>query len=248
MTHDKFSLAGLPLNYASKETIVSSLMNLVGKRRGPALVTYLNAQTFNCYQSNKEHIRLLNNFDFIYADGLGIVLAARLWGIKLPGRLTAKDFFNEFCAATEKKGLSLYLLGAKTAVINKAAKNLKKLFPALKIVGWHDGYFNSKEENKLIGDIHKLKPDFLIVGLGSPKQEEWLVTHANRLKIKVGWCVGGLFDFISGTKPVCPRWLGDLGGEWLFRLMTEPGRLWKRYLIGIPQFCLTVIKLKVKSL
>ena len=100
------------------------------------------------------------------------------------------------------------------------------------------------QEKSILNRINRLKPDFLIVNMGSPKQELWLAKNLPQLKIKVGWCVGGLFNYIAGIVPSCPKYFGDLGFEWLFRLAVEPKRLWKRYLIEGPKFILMILKLK----
>ncbi|MBU3956749.1 WecB/TagA/CpsF family glycosyltransferase [Patescibacteria group bacterium] len=241
-------LADLPVDYLSLKTVSPRLIRLAeSKRKKPYLVTYLNAHNFNLASKNNTYKEILKKADLVYADGWGVVWAARLSGSQLPGRLTTKDFFEGFCRMAEKEKLSLFFLGGKEKVVNKMVKILKDKFPQIKIKGWQNGYFNGKEEKRISARINQLSPDFLIVGMGSPTQELWLAKNLSQLKIKVGWCVGGLFDFISEEKPRCPKWLGDLGFEWLFRLLTEPKRLWRRYLIGGPEFLSRVIRLKSRQ-
>jgi len=239
----------IPINFSSISTISQQLINLSKvKRKIPFLVTYLNAYNLTLALKDADYAQLLNSFDFIYADGWGVILAARLFGIFLPGRLTAKDFFDQFCRLVVKEKKSLFFLGSKEETVKEMVNVLRKKFSQIRIKGWQNGYFLRKEEGLIIERINKLKPDFLIIGMGSPKQEEWLYKNLDKLNIKVGWCVGGLFDFLSGNKPSCPLWLGDLGFEWFFRLLTEPKRLWQRYLIGIPELFYRLIKLKIKKL
>lgn len=241
----KIYLAGLPLLPVSRETISDVLLNLAkGKRKKPFLVTYLNAYNFNLSFKNEKYRQVLKKADLVYADGWGVVLAARVFGDKLPGRLTAKDFFAEFCLKAVKEKLSLFFLGGEEKVVKKMVTLLSKKYPQLIIKGWQNGYFSSGDEKRILVEINRLKPDFLIINLGAPKQELWLAKNLSQLKIKVGWCVGGMFNFISGKTPCCPKWLGDLGFEWLFRLLTEPKRLGKRYLIGGPEFIFRIAKLK----
>lgn len=237
--------ADLPVNRVSLKTMVPTLIKLAKKPKDhPLFVTYLNAHCANLAFKNSKYRQILKKADLVYADGLGMVLAARLFGGRLPGRLTTKDFFDEFCQEAQKEGLTLYFLGGKRKVVEKMVKVLKERYPNLKILGCHHGFFRKSEEGELIRKINTQKPDFLLVGMGSPKQEIWLAENLSRLKIKVGWCVGGLFDFISGEKLRCPKWLGDLGFEWLFRLLTEPRRLWKRYLVELPAFGYTLLRLR----
>lgn len=239
-------LANLPINQLSLQTIVPKLVGLTKRmRKRPLFVTYINAHNFNLTFKDSVYRGILKRADVVYADGCGVVWAARLFGYHLLGRLTAKDFFEEFCRMAEKENLSLFFLGGKEKVVSKMVKILINNFPQIKIKGSQNGFFTKREEMAILSRINKLKPDFLIVGMGSPKQELWLAKNLPKLKIKVGWCVGGLFDFISGNKPRCPRWLGDLGFEWLFRLLTEPKRLWRRYLIGGPEFLYRIIRLKL---
>ncbi|MBL7159453.1 WecB/TagA/CpsF family glycosyltransferase [Candidatus Microgenomates bacterium] len=240
--------ADLPIDRVSIKTIVPELVGLVKEaRKRPYFVTYLNAHCANLALKNQKYRQILKKADLVYADGFGIVLAARVFGYKLPGRLTAKDFFDEFCKRAEREGNTIYFLGGERGVAEKMTKTLKEKYPRLKILGNHHGCFGKSDEKEIIRQVNILKPDFLLVGMGVPKQEQWLKKNLVHLKVKVGWCVGGLFDFVSGEKPKCPWWLGDLGFEWLFRLITEPKRLWKRYLIELPSFGYTLMRLKFKK-
>ena len=240
--------AGLPVDSVSIKEIAPELIRLAKNPKDqPYFVTYLNAHCANLALEDKKYRKILKQADLVYADGFGIVLAARLFGYKLQGRLTAKDFFDDFCQKVQKDGLSLYFLGAKKSIVDKITKVLKENHPDLKILGSHHGYFGKEQEKNIIEEINLLKPDFLLLGLGASKQEQWLKKNLIHLKVKVSWCVGGLFDFISEEKLRCPKWLGDLGFEWLFRLLTEPKRLWKRYLLELPLFGYTLVRLKFKK-
>jgi len=240
--------ANLPVDCVGLGSISSVLVGLAKRRRkNPFLVTYLNAHHFNLAQKSKEYYQILKRTDLVYADGWGIVLAVRLFGYKLPGRLTACDFFFDFCHLCQKEKISLFLLGGEKGIAQKTVKVLKKEFPHLRIKGWANGFFNKKEEKKLIKRINSARPDFLIVNMGAPRQEIWLDQNLPRLKVKVGWAVGGLFNYLAGRTPRVPYWIGKAGFEWLFRLLAEPKRLWQRYLIGLPLFALRVLKLRLKE-
>jgi N-acetylglucosaminyldiphosphoundecaprenol N-acetyl-beta-D-mannosaminyltransferase len=238
-------IGGLPLDNVSLESIPTVLVGLaLEKRKKPFLVTYLNAYHFNLAQKDEKYRRVLQEADLVYADGWGPVLAARFLGYRLPGRLTAYDFFFNFCRLCEKEGLSLFLLGGERGVACETVQELKARFSHLEIEGSYHGFFDRTEEKRLIRRINRLRPDFLLVNLGAPRQELWLNRNLPRLKVKVGWAVGGLFNYIGGMMPRAPYWLGKLGFEWLFRLVAEPKRLWQRYLFGLPVFVYTVVKLK----
>jgi N-acetylglucosaminyldiphosphoundecaprenol N-acetyl-beta-D-mannosaminyltransferase len=239
-------LSEIPVDIVSIKTIAGQLIGLVkNQKTTPCMVAYLNAHNFNLASKTKKLQRIFKKATLVYADGWGIVWAARILGGYLPGRLTAKDFFADFCQVAQKRGLKIFFLGGEQKVLDKMLGKLREKYPDLRIVGAASGYFNPQEEEVIIGRINRVRPDFLVVGMGTPKQEYWLAGNLDRLKVKVAWCVGGLFDFVSGSKPACPRLLGDLGFEWLFRLITEPKRLWRRYLPGGFEFLVNVVRIKI---
>lgn len=248
MTIDDNFIPKLPINKVSFENIVSKLISLIKeKRKRPKVVYYLNAFNANLYLKDKQFRSILNKADLVYADGWGPVLASKMLGFHIPARLTTADFFYDFCQEAEKKNFSLFFLGGKQEVIKRVVKNLKKKFVNLKILGFYHGFFKKIDSDKIINLINKKRPAFLIIGMGTPKQEEWLYQYLNKLEIKVGWCVGSLFEYMAQVKPKCPKVLGDLGLEWIFRLFVEPRRLWKRYLIDLPEFMGRILILKIKK-
>jgi N-acetylglucosaminyldiphosphoundecaprenol N-acetyl-beta-D-mannosaminyltransferase len=123
-------------------------------------------------------------------------------------------------------------------VAHGAAQQLKKTYPELDVVGSHHGYFEagSAHDDRVVEDINARRPSILLVGMGTPKQELWVQRNADRLDVDVLWTVGALFDVVSGKVPRAPGWLADNGLEWIFRLAIEPGRMWRRYLLGNPVF------------
>lgn len=201
-------------------------------------VMYLNAACSLLALKDRGYRTILNRADLVYADGFSIVLGARLWGTRLPGRMTGADFIADFCRAYAKHGISIYLLGAKDGVAEEAAVKLKEQAPGLKVVGTHHGYFDHFDCDAVIDEINRARPKILLVGFGAPYQEKWIERNADRLDVAVLWGVGGLFDFISGRTRRGPKWLLDNGMEWLCRLAVEPRRLWRRYLIGNTKFVL----------
>ncbi len=197
---------------------------------------YVNAACMLLAEDNNRYRETLNQADLVYADGTGVILGAKLWGHRLPGRSTAADFMPDFCMHFADKGLSIFLLGAERGVAAEAAGQLKKKIPGLRIAGTHHGYFTENRMENIISIINRSKADILLVGLGAPMQEFWMLKHADSLTPKILWGVGGLFDFLSGRTPRGPQWLLDNGFEWLCRLMAEPRRLWRRYIPGNVRF------------
>ena len=141
-----------------------------------------------------------------------------------------------------RRGWSIYLFGAAPGVAEKARERLLADFPMAKIVGADHGFCKTpEEESAVIGRINAAKPDILLVAMGVPKQEEWIVSHRAQLNCGIAIGVGGLFDFASGRIPRAPMWMRKLKIEWTYRLYNEPVRLFRRYVIGNPLFIWRVV-------
>jgi N-acetylglucosaminyldiphosphoundecaprenol N-acetyl-beta-D-mannosaminyltransferase len=211
-------------------------------------IFYLNVHTWNLVRDNPDLCRALREADVVYCDGYGIRLGAWILGESLPTRMTAGDFLGDVCRRYVADGRSIYILAGEEGVAESAARQLEKGFPQLKIVGFHHGYLNTEEEAaKVIDEIRRLGPDLLIVGMGSPQQELWIIRNLDTLNVKVGWAVGALFDFVIGKVPRAPQWLAAYGFEWLYRLMMEPRRLWRRYMVGNVRFLAAVLAARVRG-
>jgi len=229
------NLMGIRIDALDTMGLCRKVVDFAG-RKEQHTVMYVNADCMLIAQNNKQYQQVLNRGDLVYADGIGVVLGARLWGNRLPGRSTAADFFPDFCKTFADQGLRLYFLGGKPGVAHAAADRLMADIPGLMIVGTQHGYFKENETARVIAEINGAGPDIVIIGFGAPKQELWIRDHGEDLEASVLWGVGGLFDFLSGKTPRGPQWLLDCGFEWLCRLMAEPGRLWRRYLVGNTKF------------
>ena len=246
MTQNKIDLLGVKIDALSSHDLLESVVGYAedGKQH---TVMYVNADCMLIAQQNEPYRQILNSADIVYADGIGVVLGARLWGNRLDGRMTGADFMPRFCSQFASHGLGLYLLGARPGVADEAAKRLIEQVPGLEIVGTRHGYFGAEETRQVVKEINDCKPHILLVGLGVPTQERWIHDLRGELQVPVVWGVGGLFDFLSGRTRRGPQWLLDHGFEWLCRLVVEPRRLGRRYLIGIPQFLLRLLWCRLTS-
>ena len=211
-------------------------------------VHYANVYCVNIAGRDAEYREILNRADLVYCDGYGVVLGAKITGRTIPGRMTGADWvydLGEFC---QERGYSLYLLGSRPGVSEKAAERLRAIYPSLKISGVHHGYLTNDEGvSEAIRDVNSCRPDILLVGMGSPLQEKFIYHYRQRIEVPVCWSVGALFDFVAGVVPRAPNWMLDNGLEWLFRLLYEPRRMWDRYLIGNTAFLLKVIGVRMKG-
>jgi N-acetylglucosaminyldiphosphoundecaprenol N-acetyl-beta-D-mannosaminyltransferase len=209
-----------------------------GQRR--ALVLNANANLLNLAYRDPTLRGFLNRADVMVCDGVGVSLAARLLAGRSLGRITYADWMPRLARFAAERRLSMYFLGARPGVAERAARRLREGVPGLRVVGVHHGFFdkdaNSPENEAVIRGINALAPDLLVVGFGMPVQERWLMENRDRLDVGVVLTGGAVFDYVSGELRRGPRALTENGFEWLARLAIEPRRLWRRYLLGNPLF------------
>jgi N-acetylglucosaminyldiphosphoundecaprenol N-acetyl-beta-D-mannosaminyltransferase len=168
--------------------------------------------------------------DLLLADGQSIVWASRLLRRPLPERVAGIDIFEQLLAVAEKDGRSIYLLGAKPEVLETLVVRLGMRFPRLKIAGRHHGYFGEDEGAAIAADIRASGADMLFLGMVSPKKEIFLGSFAAQLNVPVLHGVGGSFDIVAGITKRAPLSWQRMGIEWLYRVLQEPRRMWRRYL------------------
>ena len=210
------------------------------------LITSGNVHAYNLAYQQAWLRSFINRAYVVRLDGAGVRLGAKILGFNTPPRMTWADFgwdLAEFAAANK---FSLFFLGGKPGVADKAAEKLKNKFPNLHIAGCHHGYFDktidSTQNKSVLERIKVTQPDMLLVGFGMPLQEKWILENENELATQVIFTVGAAFDYVSGRQKRPPAWMTDHGLEWLGRMLIEPKRLWKRYLVGNPLFLWRVLK------
>jgi N-acetylglucosaminyldiphosphoundecaprenol N-acetyl-beta-D-mannosaminyltransferase len=201
-------------------------------------VSYVNAHVLNQTFSNADLRRALQSSDLVYCDGYGVRLAAKLIGLPVPHRMTGADWIWGAAALCQESGRSIYLLGSEPGSSSNAAVALRRWYPRLDVEGTHHGYFEigSPHSERVLEHVAERRPDILLVGMGTPQQELWVDRYFQRIQAGVVWTVGALFDYLSGRTPRAPHWISDHGFEWIFRLVVEPRRMWRRYLLGNPAF------------
>lgn len=225
-----------------RETI--DLVDEYVRQKEPLHLMGVNADKINELNENERLKQIVNSCGIINADGASVIKASRYLGIPLPERVAGIDLMQSLIKLSEKKGYSVYLLGAKQEIVEKTAKVIKEQYPKLKLLGIHNGYFKESDWPEISRELKKLKPDFVFVGITSPMKEyliEFLQDDGND---SVFMGVGGSFDVISGSIPRAPKWMQNSGLEWLFRVIQEPHRLFKRYFVGNWIFIKAVAKEK----
>jgi len=210
------------------------------------LVLNVNAHCLNLCYRNRALRDSLNGADVVFCDGAGVMLAARMLGGRIPARITYAAWIWHLADFAAAEGFSLYFLGARPGVAQEAARRLRERYPGLRIVGVRHGYFDhsagSAENEAVLEEINAAAPDILLVGLGMPLQEIWLTENRHKLDAGVALACGAAFDYASRRVRRGPRILTESGFEWLVRLLSEPRRLWRRYLLGNPLFLLRVLR------
>jgi N-acetylglucosaminyldiphosphoundecaprenol N-acetyl-beta-D-mannosaminyltransferase len=194
----------------------------------------------------------LNSTDLVLPDGMPLVLLGRSRGHHLPRRVYGPDLMLEFCEKTAGRGYRHFFYGGEPGVPERLAESLQRRFPTMEVCGTFSPPFRSldpKEDQEIVTMISHAAPDVLWVGLGTPKQERWMHEHRDKLRVPVLVSVGAAFDLLSGRRNQAPRWMREHGLECLFRLLQEPRRLWRRYLIGGALFVayLALDTLRLKS-
>ncbi len=211
-----------------------------------ARILHVNAHGLNLAVELPWLSAFLNEAELVFCDGVGVILGARLLGYHIPERITYADWMWQLADFAARHDYSLYFLGARPGVARAAADRLVAHHPNLRICGIQDGYFDRTRdhpENKAVVErINQARPNILLIGMGMPLQEHWLCENWEDLDVNVALTGGAVFDYMSGELKRAPRWMTDNGLEWLGRLLIEPQRLWRRYLVGNPLFLSRVLR------
>lgn len=242
--HKAFKLLGVNIHPVTKAELLGYIVDscIDGKKR---ILSSLNAHAMNFTQQYPWFMNFVNEADLVYCDGISVMWAMKVFKKKIPERLTHMDWMYDLFDLCEKHQLSLYLLGAKPSVSEKAQKKLSISYPGIPNIDAHHGYFdkeyNSKDNLELIEKINIAKPNIMFVCYGMPLQEKWIQENMSRIDANVIIPGGGTIDFISGELLRVNNFFLKNNVEWLGRLIQEPRRLWKRYIIGNTQFVIRVI-------
>ena len=235
-----------PISLQGTVRHVSALLEL--ERTRAHYVVTPNAQFVQLAHADPRYAEVIRNADLSVADGMPLIWASRLLGCPLPGRVNGTNLMIALCEMAARENRSVYMLGGKPGSAELAAAKLCQQFPGLRIagidcppLGFHQ---DPAADAAVCRRIEQAQPDILFAALGSPKQENWLASHTH-VAAKVMLGIGGSFELIGGITRRAPPLLQNLGLEWLWRLVMEPRRLWKRYLVGNTLFLYLVLRQKL---
>ncbi len=212
------------------QIVVVNVAKLVEARRSPQL----------------RHI--LDEADVVTADGAPIVWLSRFFGSKIRERVAGIDVMYDLLLQGDRLGWSFFFLGATQEVIEQYVARVKAEYPNLKVAGFHNGYFDSDQEDAIVRMIKEARPNVLFIAFGSPKKEIFVETWRKELEVNVIHGVGGSFDVFVGKTKRAPRFIQKAGLEWLYRLLQEPRRMFKRYAVTNTIFLGLVIRETLRTL
>lgn len=234
----RVDILGCPVDILTMETAIEHIAECIVQQRHCQVVT-ANAEILYTAQHDPGLFLTLHDADLVTADGMGVLLAARILNQPLPERVSGVDLVHSLAQHGMRAGWRFYLLGSKPEVLAAAKERLEVLYPGVQIVGSHHGYFGQEDNAAIIDSIRASQPDILLVAMGAPKQDKWLHDYLCKSGASVGIGVGGTFDILAGSVQRAPLWMQRFGLEWLFRLWKQPSR-WRRTLM-LPKFVWAVL-------
>ena len=242
----KVNIGGVEIDIITKQEIHQDIIQSV-RNNSQHVYAYANIHAINVARQDHEFRAFLNRSATVYCDGEGVRIGARILGTKLPPRIVLTYWIWELCALCEENGLTMFFLGGSQGSLQRAVDHIGTTYPRLRIAGWHHGFFNKSgaESGHVIKMIQKARPNLLFVGFGMPMQEHWIGKNFEHLHANAIFPSGSMIEYAAGEKPLAPLWMANHGMEWLFRLMQEPRRLWRRYLLGNPMFIFRVMLQRV---
>jgi N-acetylglucosaminyldiphosphoundecaprenol N-acetyl-beta-D-mannosaminyltransferase len=204
---------------------------------------FVNAHCFNVAMRDRYYHEVLNESDIVLNDGIGMEIGSRFARVHFKENMNGTDFIPKLLDYAISQLTGIYLLGSRDGVARKAAMVLNSKAHYNFVVGYHDGFFDKQEEKEIINSIDKSGANILLVGMGVPIQEKWISEHVPQLsQVKLAIAGGAILDFISGEIKRAPLWMRCSGCEWVYRLINEPLRLFKRYVYGNFSFFYNIFK------
>ena len=240
----RVSIGKIPVDRITLDEMLQSITSSIrsGVRK---TIFYANAHAITLAEANREFAAAMNTADTVYCDGFGAYLASRVLGSPIPERFTLPDWIVPLGEACRANDSSIFFLGGREGVAEEAARRLEAAVPGLRVFS-HHGHFpkDDASSRRVVELVNASGAKVLLVGFGMPLQELWINRYRDDLAPNVVWAIGAALDFVAGQVRRGPNWLTNNGFEWLTRLIAEPRRLGKRYLIGLPEFALLVARQK----
>ena len=244
----KEDILGINVSTAGIDEMVNKIVGFAETNSGSLTIACANAHSLMVAQEDREFFDALNDFDILLPDGIGVVYASRISEGGITKKIGGPDLFRELSRyVNDNRGCRYFFLGSTEEVLEKIRKNMRTRLPNVELAGTCSppfGDFSEQENQRIIEMINESAPTVLWVGMTAPKQEKWIYRNRQRLKVPIIGAVGAAFDYFAGTKKR-PQWMIDRGLGWVYRLISEPKRLWRRYLLSAPIFIYLVLKQRI---
>lgn len=241
----RHEIFGIPVNALTYQDAVDWVAERVATGT-KSWILAINPEKIMKALSDERLRLLLLQADLFIPDGIGVLWAGKILGKPFPQRVTGVDIFVLLVKEAAKRGWRIFLLGAPPGVSKEVSQGLELEYPGLQLVGYHHGYYQAEEEAQVVSKIRAAAPDILFVAMGSPRQEQFIVSNRTLLGVPVCMGVGGSFDVISGRKKRAPLWMQRFGLEWSYRLFLEPKRIMR--MSALPKFVILVLRKKLGML
>jgi len=233
---------GVRIDNLTMQEACDWIIERTGHREAPAQVVFVNAHCMNVACTDGGYRAVIDSSALVLADGIGMKLAGRLLGRPIVQNVNGTDLFPRLCARLRENGQKLFLLGGEPGVADTVAQWVRTQYPGCVVAGTQHGYFGQEHSSQVAEQIRQSGAEVLLVAMGVPAQDNWIAQNLARSGVAVALGVGGLFDFYSNRIPRAPQWLRELGLEWAYRLYCEPGRMWRRYIVGNVVFLARVLR------
>ncbi len=241
----RIEFLGAPMDATTMQRTVSVISERLNKSEFTQHVVVNVAKIVNM-RTDEELAKSITECDIINIDGMGVVWGCRFLGKEIPERVAGVDLFYQLNAMAEREGFPVFYLGAKEDVVSQTAEVMQEQCPKLIIAGYHHGYFWD-DEAALVQKVKDSGARLLFVAISSPKKENFINRWKGQLGVDFVMGVGGTFDVVAGKVKRAPRWMQKTGLEWLYRVIQEPRRMWKRYLVTNSMYVWMVHKEKMRS-
>ncbi len=235
----RVELFGVDVDALTMDETVQRIMELVAAGT-PVQHVVLNASKVVMMSEDPSLRDVIAACPVVNADGQSVVTASRLLRRPLPERVAGIDLFIELVKRSAADGRSVYFLGARDDVLEEMIRRFRTQHPALTIAGSRNGYWD--DDAAVVAQVRAASPDLVFLAIPSPRKEFWLAQHMPAMGVPFAMGVGGSFDVVAGKVKRAPRWVQRIGCEWVYRLVQEPRRMWKRYLVGNTKFIMLTFK------
>jgi N-acetylglucosaminyldiphosphoundecaprenol N-acetyl-beta-D-mannosaminyltransferase len=241
-TSSRVRIGRVSVDRMSLEGMLRFVTNALAER-APKTIFYANSYAVTLAEANPSFATAMSKADVVFCDGFGVYVASQILGYNVPQRFAWPDWIENLAFTSRDNGASMFFLGAEPGVSDKAARRLERAVPGLRVRSHHGHFPKDEKSSRVVIDlVNKSGAEVLLVGFGMPLQETWITKYREQLQPSVVFSVGAMFDYVAGNVRRGPRWLTQYGFEWLTRLIIEPRRLWKRYLLGLPEFGVLVAR------